>query len=312
MMLQTVKGPVSTDAITLTDGHGHVWIQPPDGTPPESRLELNDYGVIAAELHDFRAAGGAAVIDCQPGGCGRDARMLVRLSEDTGVHLTATTGFHRQKYYPPGSWLWSVPAEAAADYFMEELTSGMRETGGTVRATTIKIGYEGVIEGQSRVLMEAAAAASRRTGAAILCHTERGANVEALLPFFARRGVAADRLYLCHVDKRPDAGLHRELAQAGALLGYDTFARPQYDPERGVWPLLRLMAADGLAAHIAIGLDLASASQWQRGGGPGMRFLIQTVVPRLRAEGLTDAVIGQLTGQNVARHLARKSSERQE
>ena len=92
----------------------------------------------------------------------------------------------------------------------------MRETGNTIRATTIKVGYEGTIAGQTRVLMEAAAEASRQTGALILFHTERGQNVEALIPFFGDRGVPASRLYICHVDKRPDAGLHRALAQAGA------------------------------------------------------------------------------------------------
>ena len=196
MKLLTVTGPVAVDDLGLIDGHGHAWIQPPEGTPPESRLELNDYAAIAEELRDFRAAGRAAVIDCQPGGCGRDARMLVRLAEATGVYITATTGFHRQAYYPPGHWLWSASAEVAADYFVEEVTGGTRETGGTAPATTIKVGYEGRIDGQTRTLMEAAAEAARRTGVALLFHTERGAGAEALLPFFGQRGVPADQLYL--------------------------------------------------------------------------------------------------------------------
>lgn len=312
MTLQTVTGPVAVEGIRLADGHGHAWISPPKGVSPEARLELNDYEAIQRELVDFRAAGGALIVDCQPGGCGRDASMLVRLAEATGVHITATTGFHQQKYYPPGSELWSASAEEAAACFVQELTVGMREAGGEVRATTIKVGYDGVIGGQGRTLMEAAAEAARQTGALILFHTERGKNVETLLPFFSDRGVSADRLYLCHVDKRPDFGLHRELAQAGALLGYDTFLRPQHHPEQGVWPLLKRMVANGLDDHVAIGLDMAIASLWQYyGGQPGMLAFPEQIIPRLRAEGMSAGVVARLAGQNIAQRLVWQTPDSQ-
>jgi hypothetical protein len=48
---------------------------------------------------------------------------------------------------------------------------------------------------------------------------------------------------MCHVDKRPDVGLHRELARAGVLLGYDTFGRPKYNPDQGVWQLIPALVA---------------------------------------------------------------------
>lgn len=304
LLIQTVTGPLPAADVALADGHAHAWIMPPDGADPAARLDLHDEAAICAELGDFRAAGGSLLVDCQPGEAGRDARALARLSAATGVRITATTGAHQRKYYAPDCWLWSASAEEAAAYFVEELTVGTRESGGAVRAATIKIGYEGVIEGQTRALMEAAAEASRQTGALILFHTERGANVEALLPFFAGRGVPAERLYLCHVDKRPDLGLHRELAQAGALLGYDTFARPRYDPDRTTWPLLAALVADGLGGHIAVCLDMALAEMWQHsGGGPGLLFLPEQIVPRLRALALPASTIRDLTGGNIARRL---------
>jgi phosphotriesterase-related protein len=307
MNLLTVAGPIPVEEVRLADGHAHAWISPPAGVAPESRLALDDYEAIRAELADFRAAGASTLIDCQPGGCGRDAGKLRRLAEVTGLHITATTGFHRPIYYPASSWLWSASAAEAAAYFVEELTVGTRETRDTsraVRVTTIKVGYEGVIDGQTRVLMEAAAHAAAQTGAALLFHTERGKNVEALLPFFADRGLAPARLYLCHMDKRPDLGLHRELAQAGVLLGYDTFARPGYKPEQGAWPLIRALVSDGLDRAVAIGLDLAYRALWRSyGGQPGLVFLPEYVVPRLRAEGMTEATIRRLTALNIAERL---------
>jgi phosphotriesterase-related protein len=303
--IQTVTGSLAESAVTLADGHAHAWIAPPEGIAPEARLELDRFDAIQAELDQFRAAGGSLLVDCQPGGTGRDANRLAQLAQATGVWITATTGFHLQKYYPPEDWLWSATAESAAAYFVEELVTGTRESQGTIRAAAIKVGYGGVIEGQTRVLMEAAAEAARQTGALLLFHTERGINVEALLPFFADRGVPAQRLYLCHVDKRPDVGLHRELAQAGVLLGYDTFARPRYDPERTVWPLLLAMVAADLGAHVAVGQDMALPEMWRSWGGePGLCFLPEVIIPRLRAEGVSEAVFRQLTGANIALRLA--------
>lgn len=306
MELQTVLGPIPIEEIKMADAHAHVWINPPKGVAPKARLVLNNPNLIEAELKDFRSAGGTTLVDCQPGGCGRDARMLVKLAEATELHITATTGFHLQRYYPSGYWLWSASEKSAADYFVGELRDGLQEKG-EVLATTIKVGYEGKIEEQTQVLMEAAAEAARQTGAALLFHTEQGQNVEALPLFFEDRGVPTNRLYLCHIDKRPDIGLHRELAQAGALLGYDTFVRTKYKPRQNLWPLLVEIVNGGLDDHIAIGLDLAQTSLWRHyDGGPGMVVLPDHILPRLHNEGFSESVAEKLIGQNVARFLVRQ------
>jgi len=306
MNLQTVTGPVPVEDVKLADGHAHLWIDPPKGVSPKFRMVLNTPQVIEAELKDFRSAGGTTLVDCQPGGCGRDARMLKKFSEATELHVTATTGFHLQSYYPSGYWLWFATEQEAAGYFLNELTTGLQEQD-DVLATTIKVGYPGSIEGQTRTLMEAAAEAARQTGAVLLFHTEQGNGVEELPLFFEDRGVPSDRLYLCHVDKRPDFGLHRELAQAGVLLGYDTFVRSKYKPEKNVWPLLMEMVRGGWENHIAVGLDLALASMWQHfDGGPGLIALPDKILPSLHHNGFSESIVSKLTGQNVARVLVWK------
>lgn len=305
-MIQTVLGLVPARDIGVADAHAHLWIEPPPGVPDDSRTVLNEFDAIRAELLAYHAAGGTLAVDCQPSGAGRGILQLVRLSRATGLHVTTTTGFHLRKYYAPDDWLWSASAEKAADYFVHCLTMSLLQPKDT-RATTIKVGYAGEISGQTRVLMEAAAEAARQTGAVVLFHTEAGRNVEALLPFFSERGVPPTQLYLCHIDKRPDLALHRELAGAGVLLGYDTFARPKYDPERNVWTLLPAMIAHGCAGQIALGLDLSSPAQWRFGGGAGMQMIPDVIIPRLRAQGVDDATVRGLTGQNIARFLVRRA-----
>lgn len=313
--LITVTGEIAASAVTLADCHSHAWIAPVVGGASDAPV-LDDYAAIRDELLAFRAVGGSLIVDCQPGGCGRDVRQLAALSRATGLAITSVTGFHLRKYYPQdrwadgstdsdGAWLWAASTDAAAAHFIRELTEGVAESDYSIPATLIKIGYSGTIEGQSQRLMEAVGIAAKATGAAILFHTEAGANIEALVPFFEARGVPPTRLYLCHVDKRPDFSLHRDLIQAGVLLGYDTFLRPKYDPDNNVWKLIPALVDAGLAHGLALGIDPAFATLWAFGGGAGPRALAEQVQPRLRQMGIEAASIALMMGQSVVSRMVR-------
>ena len=356
----TVLGPVAPEALDVVDAHSHLYIAPVPGGAADAPV-LTDVEGVARELAIFRGMGGGAVVDCQPGGCGRDGGVLRRLSERSGVHVIASTGFHRRRYYPPGAPLFGLSAEAAADYFLGEIREGLLETrgeepsppepvpppfgrglggggieddprpspegrgseepspqpslerrgGGPVYPGVIKIAAEATLDASPLALFEAAAEVCKATGFAIEMHTERGAAVEDCLAFFGGRGVSPRRLVFCHVDKRPDFGLHRELAQAGVMLEYDTFYRPKYEPERGVWPLLREMAAAGLAGQVALATDMADPALWaelrsgaELGGGPGLAGIFTVIRARLERVGLADDVIAGLLGGNIAARLA--------
>jgi predicted metal-dependent phosphotriesterase family hydrolase len=135
-------------------------------------------------------------------------------------------------------------------------------------------------------------------------HTERGAAAEELPGFFASLGLRPERLVICHIDKRPDFGLHRELAAAGALLEYDTFYRPKYDPERGVWPLLERMIEAGLAGSLALATDMAERELWESlGSGPGLPGFLTVIGARLRRMGVPAETLAGLLGGNIARRL---------
>jgi phosphotriesterase-related protein len=308
----TVLGPVPAESLGVTDAHSHLYIAPVPGGAADAPV-LTDSEGVARELIAFRALGGAAIVDCQPGGCGRDGRVLRQLSQQTGVHIVASTGFHRRVYYPADAPLFSLSAARAADVFRGEIRNGLAETradaagNGTlpVLPGVIKIAAEATPDASPLALFEAAAAVAMETGYAIEMHTERGASVEAFLDFFLARGLAPGRLVFCHVDKRPDFGLHRELATAGVLLEYDTFFRPKYEPERGVWPLLAQMVAAGLAGRVALATDMADPLLWaELGGGPGLAGIFTIIRARLEQIGIAEGTITALLGGNIAGTLA--------
>lgn len=303
--LTTVLGAVPAENVGATDAHQHAWIERVIGVDPAAP-RLDDLSVVRAGLAAYKAAGGSAILDCQPDGCGRNAAVLAALSANSGVEIICCTGFHLRRYYPPDHWLWSASEAEAGDYFIRELQDGVSESpaGAPVRAGFIKVACTADLANTPLRLLAAAAEASRQTGAAVLSHTEQGASADKILRVMTDFGMSANRLVLCHMDKRPDVGLHQALAQAGALLEYDTFFRPKYDPDNNVWPLVSQMLADGFVRSIAFGTDLADPESWRE---PGPAGLPAVLAPRLAQMGCAPEAVAALTGENIVARLAERA-----
>lgn len=308
-MVMTVTGPIPPTALGITDAHTHTWIERVPGTAP-GLPRLDDQIKLAAELIEFRVSGGTTLVDCQPGGCGRNGEIMREISRLSGVRIVACTGFHLRRYYPAEAWIYqpTTGVDEVQAYFVEEIKLGLRETQflvQPVRAGFIKIACEADLSQVPAHLIEAAARAGIETGVAIEVHTEKGAEAEKIAHRFDLYGFPLTRLVLCHIDKRPDLGLHTELAQAGVTLEYDTFYRPKYKPEQNVWPLLEKMVAAGLAHRVVLATDMAEAAMWTRlGGQPGQTAFTGQILPRLQTLKIAPLVIQGLVGGNIAGLLA--------
>lgn len=106
-LLMTVMRPIEPEDAVITDAHNHLFIAPVPGPASDSPV-LENQMVVGAELLDFVRAGRKTIVDCQPGGCGRDGRVLLWLAHLCGVNIFASTGFHLKRYYPTDFWLFST------------------------------------------------------------------------------------------------------------------------------------------------------------------------------------------------------------
>jgi 5-phospho-D-xylono-1,4-lactonase len=305
--LTTVLGPVSLDECGIIDAHNHMWIDPVEGADPDAPVLVGKEQILA-ELIEYRRMGGFGVVDCQPGGCGRNGNKLVELSLASGVAVIAATGFHRRRYYPSDYWMWSASAGKAAGYFIEELQTGLREClpkAQPPHAGFIKVACEAFMAQTPQAALRGAAMAAAETGAALQIHTEKGASAEIILSFFLENDVKPHQIVLCHMDKRPDRGLHQEIAQSGALLEYDTFYRPYYQPDKYLWPLLEWMISAGHYRSITLATDMAQSSLWHSfSKAPGLPGLITNILARLEKMQAPSEIIAHLLGKNIARCLA--------
>ena len=305
--LVTVLGEIPATLTGAVDAHSHIWIEPVQQAAPDSPV-LDDPERILAELQDYKAAGGAAIIDCQPGGCGRNGNQLAWLSQESGLPVIGCTGFHRRRYYSPDAVLWSQDEDRLTRRFVNELNVGMEETltaRQPVRAGFVKIAIEATLQDTPQAALAGAAAAAAETGVGLEVHTEKGVQAQQVADYLIRRGVSPFQILICHIDKRPDHGLHVELARMGVMLEYDTFYRPKYDPENNLWPLIDTMAVSGLDYAVALATDMAESSQWRRyGGQPGLAAFPGQIRFRLAERGLSPDMIAKMTGGNILRFMA--------
>jgi phosphotriesterase-related protein len=224
------------------------------------------------------------------------------------VNLIACTGFHRQKYYPRGYKLWTATAQQVSDLLCSELEDGLQETSNgasPMKAGFIKIALEAKWEDCPLEAVEGAGSAAVKTGALMAVHTEKGALAERACTYFMGMGIRAQQLLFCHMDKRPDPGLHKALTSMGVMLEYDTFYRAKYDPSVNLWPLLQEMAAAGYADRVALATDMAEGELYRHiGGGPGLASLPGEIRRQLQERGFTAKHQEQLLGGNIARRLA--------
>jgi phosphotriesterase-related protein len=313
-LVRTALGDVEPDQLGRTDYHEHLF----QVSPLLPGEELDDEDASREEARLLRTAGIAAMIDATPIALGRNPEAAARISAAVDLAVVLTTGAHREAQYPEEHWLRQCSAERLTARFVEELQRGMAAHDGPadgpvarsldgqpIRAGVLKagIGYWSISAFEHRVL-EAVAAAHVATGAPVMVHLEHGSAALEVVELLARLEVSADRVVLAHIDRNPDPGLHTEIAECGAYLGYDGMARTREWPDSVIVDCIDRVAAAGRADRILVGGDVARRSRYiAYGGMPGLAYLPTRFLPRLERidrDNLVDLVLEQ----NPARLLA--------
>jgi predicted metal-dependent phosphotriesterase family hydrolase len=307
-MVMTVLGPVAPDRLGVTDAHDHLFLR----TPALPGQEFDDVESATEEVGDGKRGGLQAIVEVTPIGCGRRPAGMRTVAKATGVHIVAATGYHRDEHYPSGHWVREATVEVLAQRILADLREGMHPDDwltdaplDSARAGVIKAGasYQRISSLEQRRLV-AAAMGQRETGAAVLVHTEIGTCAHEIVDVLAREGVRPERVILAHLDRNPDLELHSEVAARGVTLEYDTPGRIKYRPDSQLIDLIEQMAAAGHTDRMLLGLDLGRRDYFRvYGGGPGLAYLMDAFVPRLRRR-IGGAAVDRIMVGNAARAFA--------
>lgn len=244
-------------------------------------------------------------------GCNVD--KCIKVSQQTGVLIIMSTGFHKGAYYWPDHWRYLYSEDEMVELVLTEITEGVERTnyrGPFIKRSTVKAGvmkiageYNFVTENMKK-LFRVVAHVHQITGTPIYAHTEHGTASEELLDLLEEAGVPLSQVLIYHLDRNPDLFLHKHIARRGAFLEYDTPSRFKYQPESVVIGLMRSMIESGYGDRLMLGGDMARRSYLKAyGGGPGFEYLLTVFTPRLMREGFTEEELQLIWEDNPIRWL---------
>jgi phosphotriesterase-related protein len=276
-------------------------------------LLLQDVETSVAEVLQFKAAGGDAIVDVTSIGIGRDPRKLLEVARRSGLHIVMGAGWYRPAWHPEGHEARSV--ESLTEEIVRDLTVGVGDTGiragiiGEVSAMNVVTEPEDSVEARG---IRAAARASRMTGAAITLHQwyRDGTNLQRTLDLIEREGGDLSRVIVGHMDgvTSQDLGTLRKLLDRGVTLEFDLLGTPfrlniPVMAERPMVDAVVALIREGYGERLLLSHDVCTKFQQARYGGNGFTYVAIEVVPYLRQHGITDEQVRRLLVDNPRRLL---------
>lgn len=305
--IQTIKGPVAVESLGLILPHEHLFtdLRGPDAVDYAQADVQNVLDNMLPNLDAAFAAGVSLLVECTPPGVGRNVQIIQRLAEATPIHLVIPSGVYREAYLPAA--YRAMDLEALAELWVQELTTGIAGTCARAGFIKLAVSEEGITPREVRNL-QAAALASRRTGAVIASHTIGGRLALQEIELLETAGADPGRFIWVHAQTEPDLEIHRRAAQRGIWVEFDAIGAAG-QLEIHLKATLGLLQA-GYADHILLSHDAGWYQPGQPNGMPpdtprrGYTSLVNEFLPALRQSGVDEATIRQLTVTNPARAFA--------
>ncbi len=268
---------------------------------------LDDPLEMAEEAGYFRAAGGGTIAEMSTLGLGPDPARLRDISERSGVHIIAGTGFYTEETLSPEQAAMDV--EAMRALMVRDLTEGFPGTG--VKAGVIgEIALNNPIKPAEERALRGAARAHKDTGAAICVH---GLGAEAIR-ILQEEGANLSRTVACHHDGVTPEGAQK-LADLGIFIEMDCFGHEFYADNGAYdsdWPwgfrsdmervanLKRIVEA-GFVGQLLLSQDICVKMQLRRYGAYGYAHILENIVPMALRVGLTREHFETMLVHNPAR-----------
>jgi phosphotriesterase-related protein len=304
--LATTLGPKRSAELGMILPHEHIFVDLRTwDTPGFAQAETEDVvQLMAPELARARAVGVTAIVECSTVGVGRRADICRAVSEAADLPLVIPTGIYREPWVP--DWAHAASEAELAEWMLGELQGEIEQSG--VQAGWIKLsaGDDGLTACETKIL-RAAATAARATNAVIGSHTILGRVVRDQLDIVEAMGHTPERFIWIHTQAEPDFELHLEMGRRGAWLEYDTIGNIDIeDDEYYIQRIQRLLDA-GLGDQLLLSHDRGWYDPALPEGGVPQPFtyLPDRFLPKLRAVGVDEATIYQLTHTNPYRAFAR-------
>lgn len=297
----TVNGEILAKQMGKTLQHEHVMVDfiGADSVSSDRYNPEEVYKVVLPYLKEVKELGCQTFIECTPAYLGRDPKLLVRLSEATGLNIITNTGYYgaRQNQYLP-HYAFKETADQLAGRWINEWLNGIDNT--NVRPGFIKIAVDqGELTDIHEKLVRAAARTHLKTGLTIASHTGPAIGAFEEIEILKEEGVDPSAFIWVHAQAEENLQYHVKAAKMGAWISFDGLGWEK--PEAYV-RLLANMKSQDLLNKVLISHDAGWYHVGEPNGGSfiGFTTLFNKLLPTLKDSGFTDNEINLLLVINPA------------
>ncbi len=311
----TVLGTIKKEDLGFCQCHEHIMLSKGKSFEVNPVLCLDDLEKSLKEVKHYHHAGGNTILEAQPGGCNRMTEELVYISRKSGVHIIASTGFHKLIFYPDNHWIFSEPQEKLESFFVSELTKGMytdADNGLPVHQCSARAGFIKTaldVEGLSPMyikLFSAAVGAALKANRFIMVHIEQNADPVLLLEFLKEKGMKPGNLMFCHLARAcKDIKILKKILSAGVYLEFDTIGRFKYHSDEHEIQIIKELMSEGYENQLMFSLDTTRARfKTYDENAVGLDYILTTFVPNMKKSGITVEQIIKISNKNCIKLLA--------
>lgn len=281
---------------------------------------------MKSELETFAKAGGKTIIDGSPTGMRADLNALKKLSDELDINIILSSGFYSDGLWPKE---YTVKSEKELIEFMlnevENGLDGTRFRPGQIKAAC---NYFNDLEKKG---LRATANVARETGLCYQVHTgggrlnpditcemasiikNAGMNLEKTIFLHMDQFVKQCDLkkYITDYDNATQLNLDpiRRVLNTGATISFDCignheskelyyYVQPSdYDRMAALYTLIK----EGYSKQIVLGSDVGQVLYFRKYGGAGFVRISEFVIPMLKAVGVSETDISNITINNPAR-----------
>jgi len=275
-MVNTVLGPVSSDALGKTYIHEHILFGTPGfhGDASLIRFDWDDtlQQCIDTVKHLMKNYGLQTMVDATPNECGRNVLFMKAIAEATGLNIIASSGYYYEGAEGTGAPAYFRQLQSMVgnvcplieEMFRTEVTKGIEGTG--IKAGVFKLASgKGTITPYEENFFKAAAKVSTEEGIPIITHTQEGTMGPEQADLLIANGADPKRINIGHIEGNTDIAYYLKVLSKGVYISFDRFGIEGLvgcpsDFERRI--IIAGLCAAGYADRIMISHD--SIFKWLR------------------------------------------------
>jgi phosphotriesterase-related protein len=267
---------------------------------------LDDFDTQLTEVMEFKNAGGGTIVDVSNFGLTRNPQRLKRISDASGLNVVMGAGWYQKMFHPRDMSVRTV--EELTDIIVHDITVG-------AQGTNLRAGIIGEIGVEGRPLTDneikstrASARASVLTGAPMSFHMGGGTPEEKqrILDIVREEGVDLNHVVMGH-NGIGNVEQMKRITDRGAYIEFDFMGMgAQAVTPQATEKLAQNIATlvnGGLTDRILVGHDVCTQLQLKKNGGGGFGYISNSLVPALRAKGVSVEAIHKIMVDNPRRLL---------